>query len=57
MPTKRKSDTPSTGFKSKYTGVDLMAGPEIRTTPTCPPKMLQKMPQLGLNMGMDIRRP
>lgn len=37
--------------------MDLMAGPEIRTTPTCDPKYLPKIPQLGLNMGMDIRRP
>lgn len=37
-------------------GVDLIAGPTIRTTPVCPPSMLPKIPQLGLNMGMD-RRP
>lgn len=55
MATTRKREAPSTGFKNKQ-GIDLMAGPEIRTTSTCPPKMLQKIPQLGLNMGMD-RRP
>jgi hypothetical protein len=37
-------------------GFDLMGGRQMKTTPACPPKMLPKVPQLGLNMGMD-RRP
>jgi hypothetical protein len=52
---KRRTDVP-TGFKSRD-GYDLMAGREMKLTPTCPPKLLPKIPQLGLNMGMDVRRP
>ena len=53
--TKRKSPARAKGFSGKN-GYDLMGGPTIRTTPTCPPKYLHSVPQLGLNMGMD-RRP
>lgn len=38
-------------------GFDVMGGREIKTTPVCPPKFLPKVPQLGLNMGFDVRRP
>jgi hypothetical protein len=40
-----------------YKGVDLMGGPKINTTPTCPISHLRKIPQLGFNVGMDRHRP
>lgn len=54
MATPRKPvKKPSTGFTAPD-GYDLMAGPKIRTTPLCPPKYL---PQTGLNLGLDKKRP
>jgi hypothetical protein len=50
----RATPSPPSSFIAKN-GVDLMAGPKIKTIPVCPPKYLPFVPQLGLNMGFDKR--
>jgi hypothetical protein len=56
MPQKPKRATETRSPFVSKDGVDLMGGPQKKLIPVCPPKFLPKIPQLGLNMGMD-RRP
>lgn len=51
MPKPKKPSKPASKNPFVYKGVDLMAGPEIRTRPTTTKPNC--IPQRRLNMGMD----